>query len=113
MAAMRTMMIAGVIAALGTAIGAWAGDQPVAGKIPPPDITVKIQAPEGTTEQDIAVGIATENARRDPVAQEAARVAKSKADAEEAHHERISKICDSIPEKSLADDPSLRRLCGE
>lgn len=104
MAAMALLLTAGGRAS--------AGDQPTP-KIPPPDITVKVQAPPGTSDQDIAAGIAAENARRDPAAQEAARVAKSKADADAAHHERVSRICDSIPEKSLADDPSLRRMCAE
>jgi hypothetical protein len=89
-----------------------AGDMPTP-KIPPPEFHVKVEAPEGTTEQDIAAGIAAENARRDPAAQEAARVAKEKAAADEAHHERVSKICDTIPEKSLENDASLRRMCAQ
>ncbi len=109
---MRTIVIAGTALMLSVGVVVWADDTPVAPKIPPKEVTVKIQAPEGTTDEDIAAGIAEENARRDPAAQEAARVAKRKAEEEEAHHSRVSKICDSIPEASLAKDPSLRRMCA-
>lgn len=109
---MKRIAIAAAAVVLAAGVAA-AGEPEVAPKIPPKDITVKIQAPDGTSDADIADGIAQENARRDPRAQEAARVAKQKADADEAHHTRVSKICDSIPEDSLAKDASLRRMCGQ
>ena len=109
---MKALAIAVAALAFGAGVVA-AGEEPVAPKIPPKDITVRIQAPDGTSDQDIADGIAQESARRDPTAREAARVAKEKSDAEQAHHARVSKICDSIPEDSLAKDASLRRMCGE
>lgn len=59
------------------------------------------------------LGDAAENARRDPVARQAAQVAKRKADEEQAHAERVGKICDSIPEKAMRDDPSLRRCVSD
>lgn len=109
---MKSMAIALAALVLGAGVAS-AGEQPAAPKIPPKDITVRIQAPDGTNDQDIADGIAQENARRDPAAQQAARVAKERAAADEAHHARVSKICDSIPDESLAKDASLRRMCGE
>lgn len=109
---MNRIAIAAAALLLGAGVAA-AGEPEVAPKIPPKDITVKIQVPEGTSDADVAEGIAQENARRDPAAQEAARVAKQKSDADEAHHARVSKICDSIPEESFAKDASLRRMCGQ
>ena len=122
---MKTIAIA---AALWSAslVGIARADEPASmpkPKIPPPEVNVKIVAPEGTSEADIAHGIAEENARRDPTAIAAAlwsaslvgiaRVAKRKAEADEAHHARVSKVCDSIPDDALARDPSLRRMCGQ
>ena len=112
---MKTIAIA---AALWSAslVGIARADEPASmpkPKIPPPEVNVKIVAPEGTSEADIAHGIAEENSRRDPAAQEDARVAKRKAEADEAHHARVSKVCDSIPDDALARDPSLRRMCGQ
>lgn len=109
---MKRIAIAAAALLLGAAVSA-AGEPEVAPKIPPKEFTVKIQAPDGASDADIAEGIAQENARRDPAAQEAARIAKQRADADEAHHTRVSKICDSIPEDSLAKDASLRRMCGQ
>ncbi len=112
---MRALMIAGAAALLVLAVDASAEDPPAGPtpRVPPPaEITVKVQASEGASDADIAAGIAAENARRDPAAQEAARVAKQKADDDAAHQARVAKICDSIPEKSLRDDPSLRKMCG-
>ena len=109
---MKAIVIAGVALAMGIGVTAHAGDEPVVVKAAPPtDVTVKVQAPQGTSDQDIAAAIAAENARRDPVAQQAAQVAKHKADEEQAHAERVGKICDSIPEKAMRDDPSLRKMC--
>jgi hypothetical protein len=98
-----------------TAAGAWESDPPppVTAQAPPAEIKVKVQAPEGTSEQEIAEGLAAENAKRDPAAQEAARVAKRKAETDEAHQKRLEKICGGISEKAMRDDPSLRRMCGE
>ena len=112
---MRTMVIAGIAATLCAGVAAWADEVPVmpTPKVVPNEVHVKIQAPPGTSDEDIANGIAAEHARRDPEAQEAARVAKERAAADEAHHARVAKICDSIPEESLAKDPSLRKMCGE
>ena len=105
---MKAIVIAGVALAMGIGVTAHAGDEPVVVKAAPPtDVTVKVQAPQGTSDQDIAA----ENARRDPVARQAAQVAKHKADEEQAHAERVGKICDSIPEKAMRDDPSLRKMC--
>ena len=82
-------------------------------KAPPgaPDITVKVDAPKGTSEEDIAAAIAIEKAKRDPEAQAQAKASKEKAAEDKAHAERMAKICDSIPEKAMRDDPSLRRMC--
>jgi len=106
----------GIVAAaivLGFAVGAHAEEQPglPKPKIPPAEVTVKVDAPEGTSDQDIAAAIAGENAKRDPAAQEAAAVAKQKADADHAHATRVSKVCDSIPDDAMERDPSLRRMC--
>lgn len=108
---MRAIVIAGVALAMSVGVHAHAGDEPVVVRIPPTDVTVKVQAPQGTSEADIAAAIASENARRDPAAQQAAQLAKRKADQDDAHTERVSKICDSIPEKAMANDASLRRMC--
>ncbi len=108
-------IIAAAALVIGSAVVAHA-DDPMPNPTPkmmPPEVRVKIQAPEGTSEEDIAAGIAAENARRDPAAQAAARGAKAREAETGAHHTRVNKICDSIPEKALADDPSLRRMCGE
>jgi hypothetical protein len=108
---MKAIVIAGVALAMSVGVNVHAGDEPAAVSIPPTDVTVKVQAPQGTSEADIAAAIAAENARRDPAAQQAAQVAKRKADQDEAHTARVSKICDSIPEQAMANDPSLRRMC--
>lgn len=108
---MKAIIVLGAALTLGFGATAHAEDQPVAPKIPPAEMTVKIKVPEGINDQDIAAAIAAENAKREPAAQEAARVAKQKAARDEEHAERIGKICDSIPEKALADDASLRRMC--
>jgi hypothetical protein len=108
---MRLIVIAGMALALGVGAAAWAEDEPAVATAPPTEVTVKVQAPEGTSEQDIAAAIASENAKREPGAQHAAQVAKQKADADTARSARVGKICDSIPEKSMRDDPSLRKLC--
>ena len=112
---MRTIVMVGAALLVATTAGAWESDTPppVTAKAPPAEIKVKVQAPEGMSEQEIAEGLAAENAKRDPVAQEAARVAKRKAESDEGHHKRVSKICESISEKAMRDDPSLRRMCGE
>ena len=112
---MRTIVMVGAALLVATAAGAWESDAPppVTAKAPPAEIKVKVQASEGTSEQEIAEGLAAENAKRDPAAQEAARVAKRKAATEEGHQKRLSKICESISEKAMRDDPSLRRMCGE
>lgn len=109
---MRSIVIAGTLLALGVGMPVHAGDAPVVAKVPPPlDVTVKVEAPDGTSEQDIAAAIAGENAKRDPAAREAAQVTKRKADQDEAHNERVSKICESIPDKAMRSDPSLRKMC--
>jgi hypothetical protein len=111
---MRVLVIAGAVIALGLGTPAWAEDEGAAvPKAPPPpeEVTVKVQAPEGTSEEAVAAAIAAESARREPGAQHAAQVAKQRADADASHAERVAKICDSIPEKALRDDPSLRKLC--
>ncbi len=110
---MRTILVIGAALLMATAAEAWENDPPprVTAKAPPAEIKVKVQTAEGTSEQDVAAGIAAESAKRDPAAQEAARVAKRKAEAEEAHNRRISKICESISEEAMKDDPSLRRMC--
>jgi hypothetical protein len=108
---MRAVMIAGMVLALGLAVQARAEDQPVKPKIPPAEVNVKVNAPDGTSEQDIAAAIKAESDKRDPAAQHAAQVAKHKADEDAAHAERVAKVCDSIPEKAMRDDPSLRKMC--
>ena len=108
---MKALVMVGMALALSVGARAQAEDAPVAPKIPPADVTVKVVAPPGTSEQDIAAGIAAENAKRDPAAQQAAQVAKRRAEADQAHAERVAKICDSIPEKAMRDDPSLRKMC--
>ncbi|MEB2286434.1 MAG: hypothetical protein B6D46_14690 [Polyangiaceae bacterium UTPRO1] len=112
---MKSIVIAGAFLLASVGGIAWADEAAPMPKpkIPPGEVTVKIVAPEGTSDADIARGIAEENARRDPAAQDAARVAKRKADAEQAHRARVDKVCDAIPDDALARDPSLRRLCGE
>jgi hypothetical protein len=118
---MRTIVMLGpalvMAAVMATAAEAWETDAPapVTVKAPPgaSEIKVTVKASEGATEQDIAEGIAAENAKRDPAAQEASRIAKRKAESDEAHQKRVSKICESISEKAMEDDPSLRRMCGE
>jgi hypothetical protein len=110
---MKGMVIVAAALALGIAANAHAEDpapQPTP-KMMPPEVEVKVQAPPGTSDEDIAAGIRAENAKRDPVAQQQARAAKEKADADAAHAERVRKICESIPEKSKANDPSLRKMC--
>lgn len=108
---MRTILMVGAALLMATAAAAWEGDTPppVQVKGAPAEIKVKVQAPEGVSEQEITEGLAAEKAKRDP----AARVAKQKAETEEAHQKRLSKICESITEKAMRDDPSLRRMCGE
>jgi len=108
---MNFIVIAGMALALGGGAAAWAEDEPAVATAPPAEVTVKVQAPEGTSEQDIAAAIASESAKREPSAQRAAQAAKQQADADTARSERVAKICDSIPEKSMRDDPSLRKLC--
>lgn len=108
---MKAIVIAGVALAMSVGVSARAEDEPAAVKVPPSEVVVKVDAAAGTSEQDIAAGIASENARRDPAAQQAARLAKSKADQEQAHAQRLGKVCDSIPEKAMEDDPSLRKMC--
>jgi hypothetical protein len=112
---MRTIVTIGATLLLATTVLAWESDPPprVTVKAPPAEIKVKVQASDGATEQEIAEGIAAENAKRDPAAQAAARVAERKAESDEAHQKRVSKICDSISEKAMRNDPSLRRMCGE
>ncbi|MCC6847736.1 MAG: hypothetical protein IT294_04485 [Deltaproteobacteria bacterium] len=112
---MKTIVIAGAVW-LACGAGVVRADGPIdmpRPKIPPNEVTVKVVAPEGTSDADIAHGIAEENARRDPAAQEAARILKRKAEADAAHHARVGKVCDSIPDDALARDASLRRMCGE
>jgi len=111
---MKSIVMVGVMLALGIGMQARADESNyTVVKAPPgePDVTVKVDAPKGTSEQDIAHAIAAENAKRDPAAQEAAKLAKEKAAEDEAHAERVAKICDSIPEKAMRDDPSLRKMC--
>ena len=108
---MRAIVIAGVALAMSVGVNVHAGDEPAVVRIPPTDVTVKVQAPPGTSDADIAAAIAAENAKRDPAAQHAAQLAKRKTDQDDARAERVSKICDSIPEKAMADDPSLRKMC--
>ncbi len=108
---MKTIAMIGAAAALAIGVESWGADLPTP-KIPPPEVEVKVDAPAGTSDQEIAAGIAAENARRDPAAQEAARVADEKAARDEAHAHRKSKVCDNIPEDAMEDDPSLRRMCG-
>ncbi len=77
----------------------------------PPNVTIKLDAPADASEQEIAAGLAAEQAKHDPIAQQRAEAAKQKAAADEAHTARIRKICDSIPESSMRNDPSLRKMC--
>jgi hypothetical protein len=130
MAAMKLVVIAAVGMALCVGVTAWAEDEPggdeeagtavqapleevVKHQGPPPaeHYTVKVKAADGVSDQEITAAIEQENARRDPAAQQAAQAAKQKADADAAHAERVAKICDSIPEKAMRDDPSLRKMC--
>ena len=117
---MKLVVIAAVGLGLCVGVTAWADDEPgtavaapleevVKHKEPPPPehYTVKVQGADGMTEQEISAAIEQENARREPGAQ----VAKQKADAAAEHAGRVAKICDSIPEKALRDDPSLRKMC--
>jgi hypothetical protein len=108
---MKAIAIAAALVTLAIGGVADAEDAPATPKIPPAELTVTIEVPEGTSDQDVAAAISSEHAKRDPAAQEAARVAKQKADADQAHAKRIGKVCDSIPEHSLQQDPSLRRMC--
>lgn len=110
---MHRIVIVAAAVTFGFAAGAPAEEPPglPKPKIPPAEITVKIDVPEGTTEQDVAAAIASENAKRDPAAQDAAAAAKRKADAEAAHAGRVSKVCASISEDAMRRDPSLRRMC--
>jgi hypothetical protein len=121
---MKLVVIAAV--GLGVCVGvtAWADDEPgtavqapleevVKHQGPPPaaQYTVKVKTADGVSEQEISAAIEQENARREPDAQHAAQVAKQKADTDAAHASRVAKICDSIPEKAMRDDPSLRKMC--
>lgn len=108
---MQRIRIAATAFALGIAAGAFAEEVPGKPEIPPAEMHVTITAPEGTTDRDITAAIATEQAKRDPAAQAAAAAEKRKADADEAHAKRISRVCDSIPEDAMRRDPSLRRMC--
>lgn len=108
---MRRIRIVATAIVLGIAAGAHAGDELPKPKIPPAEVNVTIEAEDGTTEADIAAAIASENAKRDPAAQEAAAAAKQKADADAAHAARVGKVCDSISEAAMRRDPSLRRMC--
>jgi hypothetical protein len=127
---MKLAVIAAVGLGVCMGVTAWAEDEPgtdeeagtavqapleevVKHQGPPPaeHYTVKVKAGEGVTEQEISAAIEQEKARRDPEAQHAAQVAKQKADADAAHADRVAKICDSIPEKAMRDDPSLRKMC--
>jgi hypothetical protein len=110
---MHRIHIVAAAVALGFAVAAYAEEQPglPKPKIPPAEVTVKVDAPEGTSEQDIAAAIAGENAKRDPEAQAAAAAAQQKAEADQAHAMRKSKVCDSISEDAMRRDPSLRRMC--
>ena len=111
---MRTIVIAAAAMLVGVGAPVWAEDQATAPKKAPPpmDVTIKLDAPKDATEAEIAAALAAENAKHDPVAKQQAESSKRKADEDEAHHERIRKICDSIPEKSFRDDPSLRKMCN-
>ena len=121
---MKLVVIAAIGLALCVGVTAWADDEPgtavqapleevVKHQGPPPAerYTVKVEAGDGVSEQEISAAIAQENARREPEAQHAAQAAQQKADAAAAHAERVGKVCDSIPEKALRNDPSLRKLC--
>jgi hypothetical protein len=121
---MKWIIVVGAVLALGIGTRTWAEETATGGtiteqneyttvKAPPgePDVTIKVDAPKGMSEQDIAHAIAKENAERDPAAQQADKVAKAKAAEDKAHAERVAKICDSIPEKAMRDDPSLRKMC--
>jgi hypothetical protein len=109
------VLFAGAALALGIVANGWAEDPPPqpTPKMPPPEVHVKVVAPPGTTDEDIAAGIRAENAKRDPVAQEEARVAKQKSDADAAHAERVRKICEGISDRAKANDPSLRKMCDQ
>ena len=111
---MRTIVIAATAVLVGFGAPAW-GEDPATTpkKAPPPmDVTIKLDAPKDATEAEIAAALAAENAKHDPVARQQADASKQKADADEAHHERLRKVCDSIPEKAMRDDPSLRKMCN-
>ena len=123
---MKLVVIAAVGLGLCVGVTAWAEDEPgvavaepleevVKDKAPPPpaQYTIKVKAPDGTSEQEIAAAIAQENARLDPAAQHAAQAAKQKADSDAAETARVGKVCDAIPEKAMRNDPSLRRMCGQ
>lgn len=111
---MRSIVIAATAVLMSVGAPAWGEDQATAPKKAPPpmDVTVTLDAPKDATEAEIAAALAAENAKHDPVARQQADVAKRQADADEAHHERVKKVCDSIPEKSLRNDPSLRKMCN-
>jgi hypothetical protein len=109
----KRVLIAAATLALGMAANAAAEDsapRPTP-KTMPQEVHVSVVAPPGTSDEDIAAGIRHENAKRDPVAQQQAHAAQQKADADAAHAERVRKICESISERSKANDPSLRKLC--
>lgn len=108
---MQRIRIMTTAIALGIAASAHGGDEIVRPKIPPAEVNVTIKAGDGTSEEDIARAIASENAKRDPAAQAAAAAAKQQSDADAAHAARVSKVCDSISDDAMRRDPSLRRMC--
>ena len=107
---MRTIVIAGAALLVCAGTPTWAEDQPAATKAPPMDVTVTLDAPKDATEAEIAAALAAENAKHDPVAQQQAQTSKRKPEAKKPTTS-ARKICDSIPEKSLRNDPSLRKMC--
>ena len=111
---MNAIVIAG--AALLIGVGTAAAEDPAAPTRPekiPVEYTVSVEqkGEQQLSDDDIAAAIADENAKRDPVAQENARVQKQQAEDASKHGARMRKVCDSIPEKAMRDDPSLRRMC--
>lgn len=108
---MQRIRIVTTAIVLGIAAGAHAGDEMAKPNIPPAEVNVTIKADDGTSEQDIAAALASENAKRDPAAKEAAAAQKHKADADAAHAARVGKVCESISEDAMRRDPSLRRMC--
>lgn len=109
------VLLAGAALALGIVGHGWAEDPPPqpTPKMMPPEVHVKVVAPPGTSDEDIAAGIRAENAKRDPVAQQQAQAAKEKADADAAHAERVRKVCEGISDRAKANDPSLRKMCDQ